>query len=286
MPISIKTASDIEAMRVAGRLASEVLDMLTPHIQPGITTREIDRLAHEHIVNVQQAVPATLGYCPPGYPAYPASLCTSVNDVVCHGIPDERPLKSGDIVNVDVTVIKDGWHGDNSRMFVVGEGTIAARRLCQITFDAMWKGIAKVRPGARLGDVGHAIQTFAEHHGFTVVREFCGHGVGAKFHEEPQVLHYGRPGTLEELVPGMIFTIEPMINAGRREIKEDRKANRPYDGWTIVTRDRSLSAQWEHTVLVTETGYEVLTVSAGSPPAPAFAPLGYGGRHAPATAAA
>ena len=284
MPIPLKTASDIAGMRLAGRLASEVLDMLESHIRPGITTREIDRLAHEHITQVQQAIPATLGYQPPGYPPYPASLCTSVNDVVCHGIPDDRPLREGDIVNVDVTVIKDGWHGDNSRMYVVGDGSIAARRLCQVTFEAMWKGIVQVRPGARLGDIGHAIQVFAERAGYSVVREFCGHGVGARFHEEPQVLHYGRPGTLEHLVPGMIFTIEPMINLGRRDIKEDRRGNRPYDGWTIVTRDRSLSAQWEHTVLVTETGYEVLTVSAGSPPAPAFAPAGYGGAHgAPAS---
>jgi methionyl aminopeptidase len=245
-------------------------------VKAGVTTLELDKLAHDHMVHVQQGIPATLGYQPPGYPAYPASLCSSLNEVVCHGIPDNRPLKDGDIVNIDVTVIKNGWHGDNSRMFVVGEGTIAARRLCQITFDAMWKGIVKVKPGARLGDIGHAIQTFAESAGFSVVREFCGHGVGARFHEEPQVLHYGRPGTLEELVPGMIFTIEPMINAGKRDIKEDRKGNRPYDGWTIVTRDRSLSAQWEHTVLVTETGYEVLTVSAGSPPPPTFAPDGYG----------
>jgi methionyl aminopeptidase len=271
MTIAIKTGAEIEGMRLAGRLASEVLDMLTPHVRPGITTKEIDRLAHDHMVSVQGGIPATLGYQPPGYPAYPASLCTSLNDVVCHGIPDDRPLKNGDIVNIDVTVIKDGWHGDNSRMFVVGDATIAARRLCQITFDAMWKGIVKVRPGARLGDIGHAIQTFAENAGFSVVREFCGHGVGARFHEEP----------LEELVPGMIFTIEPMINAGRREIKEDRRGNRPYDGWTIVTRDRSLSAQWEHTVLVTESGYEVLTVSAGSPPPPAFAPAGYGRATAP-----
>lgn len=270
MTIPIKTASDIEAMRVACRLASEVLDMLTPHVRPGVTTRELDRLAHDYMVNVQGTRPATLGYQPPGYPAYPASLCSSVNEVVCHGIPDDRPLKNGDIVNLDVTVIKDGWHGDNSRMFVVGEASIAARRLCQVTFEAMWKGIVKVKPGARLGDIGHAIQTFAENAGFTVVREFCGHGVGQRFHEEPQVLHYGRPGTLEELKPGMIFTIEPMINAGRRDIKEDRKGGRPYDGWTIVTKDRSLSAQWEHTVLVTETGYEVLTLSAGSPPLPAF----------------
>jgi len=286
MAIIIKSAADIEGMRTAGRLASEVLDLLTPHIQPGVTTKELDRIAYEHIVNVQGGIPATLGYAPPGYPAYPASLCSSLNDVVCHGIPDDRPLKHGDIVNIDVTVIKDGWHGDNSRMFVVGNGSIAARRLCQVTFDAMWKGIVKVRPGARLGDIGHAIQTFAENAGFSVVREFCGHGVGARFHEEPQVLHYGRPHTLEELQPGMIFTIEPMINAGRRDIKEDRKGNRPYDGWTIVTRDRSLSAQWEHSVLVTETGYEVLTVSAGSPPPPAFAPLGYGGAHTPAAAPA
>ena len=276
MPITIKSASDIEGMRLAGRLASEVLDLLTPHVRPGVTTLEIDRIAHEHMVKVQGGIPATLGYAPPGYPAFPASLCTSVNDVVCHGIPDERALKSGDVVNIDVTIIKDGWHGDNSRMFVVGEASIAAKRLSNVTFDAMWRGIVKVKPGARLGDIGHAIQMFAEHQGFSVVREFCGHGVGARFHEEPQVLHYGRPGTLDELVPGMIFTIEPMINAGRRDIKEDRKGNRPYDGWTIVTRDRSLSAQWEHTVLVTTTGYEVLTVSAGSPAPPAFATLGYG----------
>lgn len=275
MSIPIKSAAQIEGMRLAGRLASEVLDMLTPHMRAGVTTLEIDRLAHDHMVHVQGGIPATLGYGPPGYPPYPASLCSSLNDVVCHGIPDKRPLKNGDIVNIDVTIIKDGWHGDNSRMYIVGETSIAARRLCQITFEAMWRGIVKVKPGARLGDIGHAIQAYAEHAGYSVVREFCGHGVGARFHEEPQVLHYGRPGTLEELVPGMIFTIEPMINAGKRDIKEDRKGNRPYDGWTIVTRDRSLSAQWEHTVLVTDSGYEVLTVSAGSPPPPAFAAAGY-----------
>ncbi|EGJ10308.1 MULTISPECIES: type I methionyl aminopeptidase [Rubrivivax] len=270
MTIVIKNAEEIEAMRRACRLASEVLDMLTPHVRAGVTTKEIDRLAHDYMVNVQGGVPATLNYQPPGYPPYPASLCTSLNDVVCHGIPDERPLKNGDILNIDVTIIKDGFHGDNSRMFVIGEGSIAARRLVQITYEAMWKGIVKVRPGARLGDIGHAIQTYAENAGFSIVREYCGHGVGRRFHEEPQVLHYGRPGTLEELQPGMIFTIEPMINAGRRDIKEDRKGNRPYDGWTIVTRDRSLSAQWEHTVLVTDSGYEVLTLSAGSPPPPDF----------------
>jgi methionyl aminopeptidase len=276
MAIQIKSAADIAGMRLAGRLASEALDMLTPHVRAGVTTKELDKLAHDHMVNVQGGIPATLGYAPQGYPPYPASLCTSLNDVVCHGIPDDRPLKDGDIINIDITVIKDGWHGDNSRMFIVGEGSIAARRLCKLTFEAMWKGIVKVKPGARLGDVGHAIQMFAESAGFSVVREFCGHGVGARFHEEPQVLHYGRPNTLETLQPGMIFTIEPMINAGRRDIKEDRRGNRPYDGWTIITRDRSLSAQWEHSVLVTETGYEVLTVSAGSPEPPAFAPLGYG----------
>ena len=264
MTITIKTAADVEGMRIAGRLASEVLDMLTPHVKPGITTEALDKLAHDHIVNVQQGIPAPLNYAPSGYTPYPKSICTSVNHQVCHGIPNSKPLKSGDIVNIDITVIKDGWHGDTSRMFVVGEGSIAAKRLCQMTYDAMWRGIAKVRPGIRLGDIGHSIQTFAENNGFSVVREFCGHGIGRKFHEEPQVLHYGKPGTLEVLTPGMVFTIEPMVNAGRREIRETG------DGWTIVTKDRSLSAQWEHTVLVTETGYEVLTVSAGSPAVPQF----------------
>ncbi len=270
MAITLHSADDIDAMRLACRLASEVLDALTPHVRPGATTGELDRIAHALMVDVQGTTPATLNYAPPNYPPYPASLCTSVNDEVCHGIPNARVLKNGDIVNIDVTVIKNGWHGDNSRMYIVGEASIAAARLCRITFEAMWKGILKVGPGARLGDIGHAIQTFAEYNGYSVVREFCGHGVGRRFHEEPQVLHYGRPGTLETLRPGMIFTIEPMINAGRREIKEDRKGNRPYDGWTIVTKDRSLSAQWEHTVLVTEIGHEVLTLSAGSPEAPAF----------------
>jgi methionyl aminopeptidase len=264
MAITLKTAEDLAGMRIAGRLASEVLDMLTAHVKPGITTEQLDKLAHDHIVTVQGAVPAPLNYAPPGYTPYPKSICTSVNHQVCHGIPNERALKAGDIVNIDVTVIKDGWHGDTSRMFIVGEGSIAAKRLCALTYEAMWKGIAKVKPGARLGDIGHAVQSFAESQGFSVVREFCGHGIGRKFHEEPQVLHYGRPGTLEELVPGMVFTVEPMINAGRREIRELG------DGWTIVTRDRSLSAQWEHTVAVTETGFEVLTVSAGSPAVPAF----------------
>ncbi len=265
MSITIKSAEDIAAMRVACRLASEVLDYITPHIKPGITTAEIDRLGAECMAQ-QGTVSATIGYQPPGYPPYPKSLCTSLNHVVCHGIPNDKPLKKGDIMNVDVTVItKDGWYGDNSRMYLIGDVSIAARRLCQLTYEAMWLGIVQVKPGARLGDIGHAIQKFAEGHGLSVVREFCGHGIGKKFHEEPQVLHYGRPGTLEELVPGMTFTIEPMLNAGRREVKEHGN-----DGWTIVTKDHSLSAQWEHTVLVTETGYEVLTLSAGSPTPPPF----------------
>jgi methionyl aminopeptidase len=264
MTISIKSEADVAGMRVAGRLAAEVLDVLTPHVKVGVTTEALDKIAHDHIVHEQGAVPAPLHYAPPGYTPYPKSICTSINHQVCHGIPNERPLKNGDILNIDVTVIKDGWHGDTSRMFIVGEGSIAARRLVQITYEAMWKGIVKVRPGVRLGDIGNAIQTFTESNGFSVVREFCGHGIGTKFHEDPQVLHYGKPGTLDELKAGMTFTIEPMNNAGKRDIREAG------DGWTIVTRDRSLSAQWEHTVLVTDSGYEVMTVSAGSPPPPAF----------------
>ncbi|MCO5978020.1 type I methionyl aminopeptidase [Ideonella oryzae] len=264
MTISIKSAADIEGMRVAGRLTSEVLDMLAEHVKPGVTTNQLDQLAHDLIVHEQKAIPAPLNYAPPGHRPYPKSICASVNHQVCHGIPNDKPLKEGDIVNLDITVIKDGWHGDSSRMFIVGEGSMVAKRLCLLTHEAMWKGIVKVRAGARLGDIGHAIQTFAENAGLSVVREFCGHGIGRGFHEEPQVLHYGRPGTLEELKAGMTITIEPMLNAGRREIKEGP------DGWAIVTKDRSLSAQWEHTVLVTETGYEVLTLSAGTPKPPAF----------------
>jgi len=264
MPAILKTTADIAGMRVAGRLASEVLDFITPHVKAGITTGELDRLCHEFMVNVQGTVPAPLNYAPPGYRPYPKSVCTSVNHQVCHGIPGDRVLKNGDIVNIDVTVIKDGYHGDTSRMFYVGEPSIAARRLCEVTYDCMWLGIAQVRPGAHLGDIGYAIQTHAEKHGYSVVREFCGHGIGRKFHEEPQVLHYGKPGTLDALVPGMTFTVEPMINAGRREIRELA------DGWTIVTKDHSLSAQWEHTVLVTETGFEILTESAGTPARPAI----------------
>lgn len=264
MTITIKDAAGIAGMRIACKLASEVLDYLTPFIKPGVTTNEIDRLAHDYMTQVQGCIPAPLNYQPPGYSPYPKSICTSINHQICHGIPNDKPLKKGDSMNVDITVIKDGWHGDTSRMFQIGETSIASKRLSAITYEAMWRGIAQVKPGAHLGDIGHAIQKFAEASGFSVVREFCGHGIGSVFHEEPQVLHYGRPGTLEEIKPGMIFTIEPMINAGKRDIKEMG------DGWTIVTKDHSLSAQWEHTVLVTETGYEVLTLSAGSPPTPAF----------------
>ena len=265
MSITPKDAQAIAGMREAGRLASEVLDAITPHIQPGMTTNDVDRLAAECMAR-QGTRSATLGYQPPGYPPYPKSLCTSLNNVVCHGIPNDKALKKGDIMNVDVTVITpDGWYGDTSRMFLIGECSIAARRLVQLTYESMWLGIQQVKPGARLGDIGHAIQKFAEGHGLSVVREFCGHGIGDKFHEDPQVLHYGRPGTGEVLVPGMTFTIEPMLNIGRREVKEHGN-----DGWTIVTKDHSLSAQWEHTVLVTDTGFEVLTLSDGYPALPAF----------------
>ena len=252
MTITIKSAADVEGMRVAGRLAAEVLDILTAHVKPGVTTEALDKIAHDHIVGEQGAIPAPLNYAPPGYTPYPKSICTSINHQVCHGIPGDKQLKHGDIVNIDITVIKDGYHGDTSRMFYVGEPAIQARRLCETTYECMWLGIQAVKPGARLGDIGAAIQKHAEDHGYSVVREFCGHGIGRKFHEEPQVLHYGRAGTGIPLQPGMIFTIEPMINAGKPAIRELS------DGWTIVTKDHSLSAQWEHTVLVTATGHEVL----------------------------
>ena len=265
MSVHLKSAEEIEGMRVAGRLASEVLDYLTPHVKPGVTTGHINEIAHRYMVDVQHTIPAPLNYAPPGHSPYPASLCTSLNHVVCHGIPGDKKLKDGDIVNIDVTVIKDGFHGDTSRMFAVGKTSIQAKRLSELTYEAMWRGIRLVRPGAHLGDIGHTIQRFAEGHGFSVVREFCGHGIGRQFHEEPQVLHYGRAGTGLKLQAGMIFTIEPMINAGRAGIRCLA------DGWTIVTADHSLSAQWEHTVLVTPDGYEVLTVSTGTPPPPALA---------------
>jgi methionyl aminopeptidase len=264
VPIQLKTADEVEKMRIAGRLAAEVLDFITPHVKPGVTTAHLDRLCHDYMVKEQGTVPAPLNYAPPGHRPYPKSICTSVNHQVCHGVPGEKVLKHGDIVNIDITTIKDGWHGDTSRMFLVGEPSIQARRLCEATYECMWKGIARVRPGASLGDIGHAIQGHAEAQGYSVVREFCGHGIGRRFHEEPQILHYGRPGQGIRLQAGMTFTVEPMINAGKRDIRALA------DGWTIVTADHSLSAQWEHTVLVTDDGFEVLTLSAGAPAVPAF----------------
>jgi methionyl aminopeptidase len=246
--MQLKNPVEQAGMREAGRLAAEVLEMIGPHVKAGVTTDELDRICHEYIVGVQRAVPAPLGYR-----GYPKSICTSVNHVVCHGIPSDKKLKTGDIVNVDVTVIKDGWHGDTSKMFFVGESTIQAKRLVQLTREALLLGIRMVKPGVRLGDIGHAIQAHAEGAGFSVVREYCGHGIGREFHEDPQVLHYGDPGTGMALQAGMCFTIEPMINAGKRQVRLLP------DGWTVVTKDHSLSAQWEHTVLVTETGAEVLT---------------------------
>jgi len=260
MSVTVKNEDDISKMRVAGKLAAEVLDFITPHVQPGVTTEEIDRLCHDYMVNVQDTVPAPLNYAPPGHAPYPKSICTSINNQICHGIPSDRVLKKGDVVNIDITVIKDGYHGDTSRMFYVGEPSIQAKRLCEITYQSMWKGIREVRPGARLGDIGFSIQQFAESHGFSIVREFCGQGIGKVFHEEPQVLHYGKKGTGLELKEGMTFTIEPMVNAGKKDIRMMP------DGWTVVTKDRSLSAQWEHTILVTKDGYEVLTVSEHTPP--------------------
>lgn len=251
MPITIKTVDEIDKMRVAGRLAAEVLEMVVPYVRPGVTTDELDQLCHRHIVEVQQAIPAPLNYH-----GFPKSICTSVNHVVCHGIPGERALKNGDIVNIDITVIKDGFHGDTSQMFVVGETSLKARRLVDTAYECLMAGIFLVRPGARLGDIGAAIQTLAESRNFSVVREYCGHGIGRIFHEEPQVLHYGNAGTGVELQAGMTFTIEPMINAGKRHVKLLG------DNWTVVTKDRGLSAQWEHTILVTNTGHEVLTARA------------------------
>lgn len=255
MSVTLKSPEEIEKMRVAGRLAAEVLKMVAPHVQPGVTTDALDRLCHDYIVNVQRAVPAPLNY-----KGFPRSICTSVNHQVCHGIPGDKQLKKGDIVNIDVTVIKDGYHGDTSRMFFIGEPSIQAKRLVQVTHECMLRGISAVRPGARLGDIGHAIQSHAEANGFSVVREYCGHGIGRVFHEDPQVLHYGNPGAGMTLASGMTFTVEPMINAGRREVKLLP------DNWTVVTRDHSLSAQWEHTVLVTDSGYEILTQIPGEEP--------------------
>src|SRR5210317_562863 len=248
MGIVLKTPEEIEKMRVAGQLAGEVLRMIREHVRPGITTGELDDICHAYITGEQQAIPAPLNYR-----GFPKSICTSLNQVVCHGIPGEKKLKNGDILNIDITVIKDGWHGDTSKMFLVGEPTVRAQRLCEVAHEAMVRGIQTVKPGLRLGDIGHAIQSFAEGKGYSVVRDYCGHGIGKVFHEDPQVLHYGRPGVGELLVPGMVFTIEPMINLGKKDTRLLA------DGWTVHTKDRSLSAQWEHTLAVTEEGFDVLT---------------------------
>lgn len=249
MSITIKTPEEIEKMRVAGRLAAEVLEMIEPYIKPGVTTDEINQICHDYIVNEQNAIPAPLNYH-----GFPKSICTSVNHVVCHGIPNDKNLKNGDIINVDITVIKDGYHGDTSKMFYVGKVPAHAERLCEITLECLYKGMELVKPGARLGDIGHVIQHHAESNHYSVVREYCGHGIGAEFHEDPQVVHYGKPDTGVELQEGMTFTIEPMINAGKRHVKLLKR-----DGWTVETVDKRLSAQWEHTLLVTSDGYEVLT---------------------------
>jgi methionyl aminopeptidase len=255
MHVSIKTPEEQAKMRVAGRLAADVLDMIGEHVVPGVTTEELDRLCHDYIVNVQRSVPANLNYR-----GFPKTICTSVNHVVCHGIPNDKRLKAGDIVNIDVTVIREGFHGDTSRMYFVGKPPAHAQRLAETCFAAMWRGIETVRPGSHLGDIGHAIQSFVEEHDYSVVREYCGHGIGRVYHEDPQVLHYGEPGTGLELKSGMTFTIEPMVNAGKRHVRLLP------DGWTVITKDHSLSAQWEHTVLVTDTGVEVLTLPASRSP--------------------
>ncbi|MGV8844233.1 MAG: type I methionyl aminopeptidase [Pseudomonas sp.] len=249
MSVTIKTPEEIAKMRVAGRLAAELLDMIGEFVKPGVTTEELDRICHDYMVNVQHVIPAPLNY-----KGFPKSICTSINHVVCHGIPNDKPLKNGDVLNIDVTVIKDGYHGDTSKMFMIGQVAEWAERLAQVTQECLYKGIQLVRPGAHLGDIGEVIQKHAEKNGFSVVRDYCGHGIGKVFHEEPQVLHYGRAGTGLELKEGMVFTIEPMINQGRAETRVLG------DGWTAITKDRKLSAQWEHTLVVTADGYEVFTL--------------------------
>ena len=257
MSVTIKTPEEQRLMLEAGRAAASVLSMIAPHVKPGVTTEALNQLCHDYIVNELKGIPAPLNYGGGGgRQPFPKSICTSVNHVVCHGIPGEKQLKRGDTINIDVTVIKDGFHGDTSQMFYAGEPSVLARRLSEVTREAMFAGIRKVRPGARLGDIGYAVQQIAEANGYSVVREYCGHGIGRVFHEDPQILHYGRPGTGLELVPGMTFTVEPMLNAGRQDVRLLP------DGWTVVTKDHSLSAQWEHTVLVTNTGYEILTLRA------------------------
>ena len=248
MSVTIKTPDEIEKMRVAGKLASEVLEMIEGHVVPGISTQELDQICHEFIVNEQKAIPAPLNYR-----GFPKSICTTLNHQVCHGIPGDRQLKNGDILNIDITVIKDEFHGDTSKMFLLGKPTVLAQRLVDLTYEALRMGIQAVKPGTKLGDIGHIIQSFVEKNRCTVVREYCGHGIGRMFHEDPQILHYGKPNTGMELQEGMTFTIEPMVNAGKRNVRLLP------DGWTVVTKDHSLSAQWEHTILVTRNGYEVLT---------------------------
>lgn len=252
MAVSIKSPSEIKKMRIAGRLAAEVLAMIRPHVIPGITTEELNRICHDFIVNEQQAIPAPLNYR-----GFPKSICTSVNHQVCHGIPSEKKLKDGDIINIDITVIKDAYHGDTSKMFLVGKASISAERICRISKECLRIGIDMVKPGIQLGDIGHAIQQHAESHNCSIVREYCGHGIGATFHEDPQVLHYGEAGTGLTLTAGMTFTIEPMLNIGKRHVKLLP------DQWTVITKDRSLSAQWEHTLLVTDDGHEILTRLSG-----------------------
>ena len=249
MTVSIKTPDDIAKMRIAGRLAAQVLEMIEEHVKVGVTTDELNTICHDHIVNVQKAIPAPLNYN-----GFPKSICTSINHVVCHGIPNDKPLKDGDIINIDITVIKDGYFGDTSKMFLVGNTPEWANRLCQVTQECLYKGIEIVRPGTRLGDIGAVIQQHAESNGYSVVREYCGHGIGTVFHEEPQILHYGKAGIGLELKEGMTFTIEPMINLGK---KETRLLG---DGWTAITKDRKLTAQWEHTLVVTADGYEIFTL--------------------------
>ncbi len=251
MNVTIKTPEEQDKMRIAGRLAADVLDMIGEYVKPGVTTGELDQICHDYITGTQDAIPAPLNYR-----GFPKSICTSVNHVVCHGIPGERKLKSGDAVNIDITVIKDGFHGDTSRMFFVGKPAIQAERLSQVAFESMWLGIRQMAPGKFLGDIGEAIQKNVEKQRFSVVREYCGHGIGRVFHEDPQVLHYGRAGTGLELKAGMTMTVEPMVNAGKRHVRLLP------DGWTVVTKDHKLSAQWEHTVLVTDSGFEVLTLGA------------------------
>ena len=251
MTVTIKTPAQQDKMRVAGRLAADVLDMIGDYVKPGITTDELDQICHNYIVREQEAIPAPLNYR-----GFPKSICTSVNNVVCHGIPGDKTLKSGDAVNIDITVIKDGFHGDTSRMFMVGKENILAKRLSSIAKEAMWLGIEELAPGKRLGDIGAAIQKHVESHRYSIVREYCGHGIGQVFHEDPQVLHYGKRGTGMELKEGMTLTVEPMVNAGKAPVRLLP------DGWTVVTRDRSLSAQWEHTCLITSSGFEVLTLGA------------------------